>query len=58
MPNEAPRERTPRATKDALLTFKVTPTDRATIERLASEAGLSLSAWIRQACLRAAGILP
>jgi hypothetical protein len=58
MTNESARERPPRVTKDALLTFKVTPTDRAVIERLAGEAGLTLSAWIRQACLRAAGILP
>lgn len=44
--------------KDTVCTFKLSTADREVLDKLAADAGMTLSAWIRAACLRAAGILP
>jgi predicted HicB family RNase H-like nuclease len=45
-------------TRDGQLNFRLSDKDRASFERAAKRAGLSLSEWVRISCLSAAKCCP
>jgi uncharacterized protein (DUF1778 family) len=47
-----------KARKDDIVRMRVTAEQKQTLHAAAAREGLELSAWLRQAALRAAGALP